>query len=68
MSRQLCIIIANEDLKQTVILVIVFFDEKKFAVFNSLELQWWYKIPEIALLLIFNFLSFLPWLWTLTFP
>lgn len=39
MSRQLCIIIANEDLKQTVILVIVFFDEKKFAVFNSLELQ-----------------------------
>lgn len=64
MSSQLWIIIANGRAKRIVILVIVFFDEKKLSVFNLLELQWWYKIPEVALLLILNIALFLPWLWT----
>lgn len=54
MSSQLWIIIANGRSKLIVILVIVFFDEKKLSVFNPLELQWWYKIPEVALLFYFK--------------
>ena len=52
MSSQLWTIIAVEKRSKTitVIFMIILFDEKKFTVFNLLELQWWYKIPEIALL------------------
>ena len=47
----------GENLKQIVILVIIFFSKKKLTVFNSLELHWWYKMSEIALLLILNISS-----------
>lgn len=51
---------------ETVIFMIIIFDEKKFTDFNSLELQWWYETPENCLTLILNIQLFLPWLLTLS--
>ena len=39
MSSQLWIIVAMEESSETVIFMIIIFDEKKFTDFNALELQ-----------------------------
>lgn len=66
MSSQLWIIVAMEESSETVIFMIIIFDEKKFTDFNALELQWWHKTSENCLTLVFNIQLFLPWLWILS--